>query len=187
MVDRLSKTAAAFSFLFILGCPPASSRVWKPSPEKLAQDYALITDTRSSGEFVLLQWFAPTLLNQSQAGATALAQMLKKYVVVMAVHARIDRVTGSFSIEDASSLQATNLQNKVLPPVAQASLPPTMIGALTAIETTFRQSIGNLGKGMKLFVFDSQGLDLCSKGRLSVSFAGEVYTWDTPLPGCPKA
>ncbi len=185
-IDRLWKIAAVYSFLFILGCFPASSRVWKPSPEKLAQEYALISDHRAAGEFILLQWFAPTLINQRRADLASFTQMLRQYIVVMVVHARLDEATGSFSFDEIPTLQATDQQNKALPPVSRESLPPTMVGALTGIESMFRQSVGNLGKGMKLFVFDSQGLDSCKKGRLSIPIADEIYTWDTPLPGCPQ-
>jgi hypothetical protein len=29
-------------------------------------------------------------------------------------------------------------------------------------------------------------VDSCKKGGMSIPFAAETYTWDTPFPSCPK-
>jgi hypothetical protein len=52
------------------------------------------------------------------------------------------------------------------------------------MEAMFRQSLGTFGQGMKVFVFDAAGVTSCKPGGLTVPFADETYTWQTPIPGC---
>ncbi len=84
------------------------------------------------------------------------------------------------------NLEVRDQGGKALTPVAKADLPPTNTAMLAALEAMFRQSIGAMGKGMKMFVFESGSIDACRKGQLSVPLASETYTWDTPFPGCDQ-
>jgi hypothetical protein len=111
--------------------------------------------------------------------------MLQKYVVVMAVHGHLDKPSGSFSFEDINTLQATDQAGKPLNLLARSDMPPAPTAVLAAIETMFRQSLGAMGNGMKMFVFDAGDVDSCKKGQLSIPYAAETYTWDTPFPSCP--
>jgi hypothetical protein len=42
-----------------------------------------------------------------------------------------------------------------------------------------------MGQGMRIFAFDNGGVHACSKGGISIPYDGEVYTYATPIPGCP--
>ena len=51
----------------------------------------------------------------------------------------------------------------------------------------FRQSLGAVGAGFRWFVFDGASVKSCTPGSgFSVQLANETYTYDTPIPGCPK-
>lgn len=171
--------------LSAIGFSTASARIWKATPEAIARDYATINDTRPDGKLVMLMWFVPTMVRPDTPGAATLTAVLQKYVVIMAVHGQLNKTMGSLSFDDVATLEAKDQSNKALAAVARKDLPPTTIGVLTVLETFFRQSLGAMGKGMKMFVFDSGSVDACKRGKLSVPLAGETYTWDTPIPGCP--
>jgi hypothetical protein len=182
-LPRMALLAAMF---VCIGLSPASSRVWKATPDKIAREYATINDTRADGELVLLMWFVPAMVRPDATGAAPLTAMLQKYVVLMAVHGQLDKATGSISFEDVNTLEARDQNEKPLALLARNDLPPTATAVLAAVETLFRQSLGAMGKGMKMFLFEAGTVDSCKKGELSVPFAGETYTWDTPIPGCAQ-
>jgi hypothetical protein len=177
--------AASAAALIALGLSPALSRAWKPTPIAIIRDYATINDTRPSGELILLLWFVPQMVPSNSTGSGIAAAMLQKYVVIIATHGHLESTAGTMSFEDIDGLNARDQAGKPLTPVARDDLPPTNIAMLAAVEGSMRQSFGALGKGMKMFVFDAGGVDSCKRGQLSVPFAGETYTWDTPFPGCP--
>jgi len=184
MNRRLALIVATAAMLSSLGLAPVSSRQWKATPDAIARDYASINDNRPNGEFVLIQWFVPQMVRPGNSGASALISMVRKNVVLMAVHGTLDKTTGTFSFQDIDALEARDRNGRTLNPIARDSLPPTNIGIITGMEASLRQSAGPMGKGMKLFIFDAAGVDSCGQGRLSVSLANETYTWDTPFPGC---
>lgn len=182
LTGKLVRIAALL--LCSLAITPVSSRQWKATPEAIARDYATINDTRPDGELILLIWFVPQMVRADAPGAGPMISMLHKTVVLMAVHGRLDRMSGTMSFEDINPLEAKDQNGRLLVPLVRDGLPPVTIGAVTAIETMLRQSLGSMGKGMKLFVYDSEGIDSCGNGRLSVSLANETYTWETPFAGC---
>jgi hypothetical protein len=102
----------------------------------------------------------------------------------MVIHAQLDKKTASFSFDDVGAPDVKDQSGKQLIAVAREELSPKTAGTLTVMETMFRQSFGAMGKGMKLFIFKPDGVSSCGKGGLSVGFAGETYTWETPIPGC---
>jgi hypothetical protein len=163
---------------------PALSRSWKPSPTALARDYVTINDTRPGSEIVMLMWFVPELVPPDSPNAATVKALLDKYVILMVVHAKLDKVTAKFSFEDVSTLQAEDRTGKPLTLMARNELPPAATGAVAIMEALFRQSLGTFGQGMKVFVFEAAGVTSCKAGGLSVRFAGETYTWQTPIPGC---
>jgi hypothetical protein len=171
-VTRIVLAAAIAS----VSLSPASSRVWKTTPQGLARDYAGIVDTRT-GETVSIMWFVPQMV---QANAAALKAMTEKYVVLVVTHSKVDKLTGLNSYEDFSALEPKDQTGKALTPVVKENLPPTSAALLAGFEASFRQS----SKGAKIFVFDRGDVDSCKQGQLSVSVAGENYTWETPFPGC---
>jgi hypothetical protein len=88
------------------------------------------------------------------------------------------------SFDDTDTLEALDGGNKPLAIVPRNELPPAAIGNLSAFEASFRQSLGPLGAGVKFFTFDAGTVRACEKGGISIPFAGETYTWETPFPGC---
>lgn len=165
---------------------PALSRAWKPTPLSLARDYVLINDTRPGGEIVLLMWFVPELLPPEVPNAATVKALLDKYVILTVVHAALDKVTAKMSFDDVNTLQAEDRSGKPLSLITGDELPPTARAAVTMMEAMFRQSLGAFGQGMKVFVFDAAGVTSCKPGGLTVPFAGETYTWQTPIPGCAR-
>jgi hypothetical protein len=160
--------------------------MWKASPDSMARDYATINDTRPGSELVMLMWFVPEMIRPDAPGAAILGATLQKYVVLLAVHGQLDKMTGSISFEDVNTLEAKDQTGKLLTAAPRNDLPPTTTAILAAAETLFRQSLGAMGKGMKMFVFDAGAVDSCKKGELAVPFEGDTYTWNTPFPGCPQ-
>jgi hypothetical protein len=186
LIRHLALILAAAVTLSSLETAPATARQWKATPEAIARDYATINDARPDGELLVLMWFVPQMIPPNSPGAEAVTTMLRKYVVVMAVHGRLDSLTLKASFEDIIALQASDQNGRALTPIAKDDLPPVTVAMLTAVEALFRRVVGAMGNGMKLFVFDGAGIDSCSKGRLSIPLADETYTWDTPFPGCQQ-
>jgi hypothetical protein len=183
---RLFGTALIAAVISVVAVSTASSRMWKATPDAIARDYAIINDTRGGGEVVVLMWFVPTMVRSDMSGAANLAATLQKYVVVMVVHGRLDKASGTLFFEDIDTLEARDQAGRELNLLARNDMPPAPTAVLAAVETLFRQSLGALGKGAKMFVFDAGDVDSCKKGGMSISYAGENYTWDTPFPSCPK-
>jgi len=183
---RLFGTALITAVLSVVAVSAVSSRNWKATPDAIARDYATINDARPGGELILLMWFVPTMVRTDMSGAANLMATLQKYVVVMAVHGRLDKASGTFSFDDIDTLQARDQAGRPLNLLAGSAMPPAPTAVLAAVESMFRQSLGAMGKGMKMFVFEAGDVDSCKKGGMSIPYAGETYTWDTPFPSCPK-
>lgn len=166
------------------GLSAASSRIWKATPQAISRDYVTIQDNRGQGDLVFLIWFVPQMLPPDSAGGPVAASILDKYAVISLAHGHFDLKSGAVSFDEIDALQARDQSEKPLKPVERDALPPAAAGMLVAMETVFRQSLGALGKGTRTFVFDGGSVRSCGKGRLAVLFAGETYTWDTPIPGC---
>ena len=159
--------------------PSASSRPWKPTPAQIAGDYAQINHAKSSSDFVNIRWWAaPTVVL-----GTPFAQMLQKYIVISVVHFHTGQ-GGAISVDDIDTLEARDSNDKPLTLVPRTELLPSEVGMISGIEASFRQSTGRIGDGTKFFIFDAKAIHACEKGRVSVPFAGETYTWETPFPGC---
>lgn len=43
-----------------------------------------------------------------------------------------------------------------------------------------------MGQGTHWFVFEANNVHSCGVGGLAVPYDGELYTYQTPIPGCPK-
>jgi hypothetical protein len=187
----LTKLLKLFAVVTAIHCciapNPASSRQWKPTPEALARDYATINDVKANGDLTLLLWFVPQMVPSGTAGADIVADMARKNVVLMVVRGHIDKTTGTLSFDDLQSLDARDQDGKALTAIVRDKLPPTNVAIVSSMEAMLRQSMGAMGKGMKMFVFDSTGLDSCGRGRLQVLLGGETYTWDTPFPTCAQS
>jgi hypothetical protein len=184
---KVVATAVLAALLLSTSLMPASSRLWKPTPSRLAGDYAMINDSRPAGDLLLLMWFAPPMVRPEQPNAMQIRALLERYVFLSVAHARLDKTTGTISAENIDALEARDASGKPLTPVTRSNMSPTTAGTVTVIEKMFEQSLGAMGGGMKMFVFEPGDLGACKKGQLSVPFADETYTWDTPFPGCDVA
>jgi hypothetical protein len=158
------------------------SRPWKPTPTQMASDYAQIFDNRNK-EIVFLRWWAPPT---AQSGTT-FAEIVEKYVLISVGHGHVNQPQGSMSFDSTDTLEARDSEGKPLVLIPKKDQPPTLIGAVSAMEATLRQSFGRLGDGVQFFVFNAGTVRACQKGKLSVLYANETYTWDTPFPGCNVA
>jgi hypothetical protein len=185
MTIRPSMAVALVALLLACAASaPAWPRIWKGSPHELARDYVTITDVRTNGELITLLWFVPAMIEPEAPGGAVIKPLLDKYLVMAAIHAKLDRTTGTFSFDDIGTLEAKDQTGKPLTLIARSDLPPTMTGVIAALGAIFRKSLGALGEGTKVFVFDADGVNSCKPGGLTVPFAGENYTWQTPVPGC---
>ena len=168
----------------------SEARQWKTTPLAEAQDYAVIIDSRPvSNEQVILLWLSPQIIPDSTPNVQLVKDLLNKYLVIGVVDAalhtdgtiafsQIDPPAMSFSTQGSNS-------PSLVPAIAQSSLPPTMLGAMTGMQAVFTQSLGKFGSGIKWFYFDGSAVDTCKAGRLSIPAASETYTYDLPLPNCP--
>ena len=162
---------------------PANSRTWSHNPNNLAQDYVTINDNRGNGDVVLLFWIAPALIPEGPS-TQAVRQMLDKYIVIGVVHAHASK-DGTITFDRVTTLEASNKNGNALSTLDTNTMPPSVVGALASIQSLFGRSMGNFGQGIQWFALDGGETHTCTKGGFSVKFAGENYTYDTPIPGCP--
>jgi hypothetical protein len=178
----ISRCCGTLLLLMALGMPSWSSfsRPWKPSPAQMAADYSQITDNRSDTEVVQLRWWAPP----AEQSNTPSAAILKRYVLISVSHAHLNQTEGSMSFDSVDTLEARDSQGKPLVLIPKNYHPPALIAVVSGMEAFFRQSLGRFGEGFQVFVFNPGAVRACEKGRLSVLYASETYTWDTPFPHC---
>jgi hypothetical protein len=81
-------------------------------------------------------------------------------------------------------LQIKDANGKPLTLLEGDKLPSDASQLVTAMGGTMKQALGAMGQGMRIFVYDNGGVHACAKGGLSIPYNGEVYTYDTPFPGC---
>ncbi len=94
--------------------------------------------------------------------------------------------TGTLSFSPIDTLNANDADGAPLKHMTPNEVPPTLTGLLAALQAGLAQSLGPMGQGIHWFVFDGGGVHSCGKGGFSVPFDGETYTYETPIPGCPK-
>jgi hypothetical protein len=158
------------------------SRQWKPTPVQLAGDYAAIAHNKSNTDFINIRWWAePTVMP-----GTPLAELLHRYILISVVHFHVNPPVGTMTTDDIDTLEVRDSSGMPLTAIPRNALPPGAIATLTGFEASFRQSLGRLGEGTKFFIFDAGAVRACETGGISVPFAGETYTWETPFPGCSK-
>ena len=169
------------TFFSALGLGNVEARAWKPQGLALAQDYSVITDVRPSHDIITVLWFAPPLAPSSP---TAQA-VLDRYIIIGASHVKQDTVSGQMESTPLDTIQVSDSDEKPLTLLEGDKIPPTVSGVISGMGGVMRQSMGVVGTGMRFFAYESGSVHACSKGRLSISYVGETYTYDTPMPGCP--
>jgi hypothetical protein len=171
--------AAALAVGLAFGLTAADARQWNPTPQALAQDYLQILHMKPGGEVVMVQWFAPPMV----AAQPEAAELLDKYVLIAVVHARLGP-GGTMLFDDIPPLKATDGDGTPLKLLTGGDIPKNVAQGVQALNGMLKQSIGAMGQGMKFFVFEPGAVKACGKGKLSIPYAGETYTYDTPIPGC---
>lgn len=175
------KKTAALAVLLMLALLPASARPWNPKGATLAQDYAVIVDSRSSRDLVEVFWMAWPMIDGT---SPVVREALDRYVIVGLSHGRSD-AGGQMVFDKEEGAEAASLDGTALKAIAPDQYPPAVAAAVAAMGSFMRQSMGAMGEGMKYMAFESGAVRACEKGRLSLRYAGETYTYDTPFPGCP--
>jgi hypothetical protein len=167
------------SLILLLPAAPSSARLWKPTPEQLAADYVSLTHVKGMEGRVILNWMAAPLVT-----APGMKPVLEKYIVVNIAHARQTNV-GAVTWDDIEGVQASDGNGQALKEVPSDALPPMLVGMIAASKATMRQN--TQGRGSIYWgVWEAGSVSACQKGRLVVSYDGEAYSFDTPLPGCGK-
>jgi hypothetical protein len=159
---------------------PAIARLWKPTPLQLAQDYTLINHNKGDEGRVIIQWMAsPTVT------PLTLRQTLDKYVVVGITHTR-GGVGGVVTWDDIEGVQAADTAGQPLKELPSDAVPPALISLFGAMEATMNRASQGKAK-VRWYVFEPAQVAACAPGKLSVTYDGETYTFDTPIPGCAKS
>ena len=199
----------ALTAVLVLAAPAEAARPWKPapqteasstkSPQEQAQDYVHIMDGRSSDEFVSVQWLVPPAMSNSPE----LKTLLDKYVIVGVAHFFMSK-TATAQPSPATTLEAQDGKGNRLTSVPEEKLPADILIFIDKLNDRIRnapgpteQELAQMPDGaarvialmrgaMRFFVFENGGVHACEKGRLVIPYEGENYTFDTPIPGCPK-
>jgi hypothetical protein len=172
--------ALVSALLIALLATPAGARLWKPTPEQVTADYVTITHNKGAEGRVILGWMTSLVVP-----SVALKQILDKYVVVSIMHTR-QAPGGPVTWDDVQGVQLSDGNGQPLKEVQTDAVPPMLVGLIAASDATMRQN--SLGKGkVSWTVWEAGSVAVCQKGRLVVNYDGEAYSFDTPLPGCPKS
>jgi hypothetical protein len=91
---------------------------------------------------------------------------------------------GLFTFAPISTISAS-VDRKPLHLLTATDTPPSVAGFLTVMQTGMTRAAGQIGAGLHWFAFDA-GFRACGSGELSIPYDGEVYTYEAPIPGCPK-
>jgi hypothetical protein len=157
----------------------ASARDWHPTPSSLATDYTQITDATDK-RLVFLWWISTPEMSEPE-----LVPILEKYFILGVARADISPAADvTFTDFEAPSVLGTD--GKALKLVKEEDHPPGVVAVLAGLKSVMVKAIGPMGKGMKLLVYETGTVNACKPGKVSIPFGGEVYTYDTPIPGCPK-
>ena len=171
--------ALVSALLIALLATPAGARLGKPTPEQVTADYVTVTHNKGTEGRVILGWMTSLMVP-----SVAMKQVLDKYVVVSIIHTR-QAPGGPVTWDDVQGVQLSDGNGQPLKEVQTDAIPPMLVGLIAASDATMRQN--SLGKGKVAWsVWEAGSIAACQKGRLVVNYDGEAYSFDTPLPGCPK-
>lgn len=164
-----------------LGALSAQARPWKPTSNALALDYSQIVHTRTARDVVLVWWQVAEIL---PVASEQQREFLDKYTIVGIVHGHT-AIGGVITFDVVGGVQASDGDGNALAPLAGDSIPPAAQGVLVALQGALQKSLGPMGQGFHWFVFEAGAVHSCEQGGLSISYDGETYTYETPIPGCP--
>jgi hypothetical protein len=176
------------TFLLLSGLllvTPASARQWSPDAKAAALDYTQILHSKGGGsEIVFLWWVVPETFPASPNSQPVL-DALSRYVILGIAHGH-SNPGAPMSFDNIADLRIADSTSRSISALGTNLIPPEAAQALGSVRTLAQQSLGPIGQGMRWFVFDGSTIHSCAAGKMSVPFAGETYTYDTPIPGCGK-
>ena len=168
--------------LVVMVSGSAGARQWNTTPVNLAIDYAQIIDQRAEGEFVMLTWLPPEMLEDEAEFRTARA-VLSEYFVITAVRTKVSP-SGQYTFPNTEAVVLLSENNRKLVATPETELPPSASEVINTLGSMMALGLGPMGEGMKLFVFKDTGINSCGDGEFWVLFADEKYDCQTPIPGC---
>ena len=167
--------ALAFVLVPLILAAPASARLWKPTPQQQVADYLSIRHDKSDGS-VAIAWMASPLV------VVTAKPVMEKYVVIQVVRTRRGP-DGTTAWDDVQGVQVSDGAGNALKDVSADQMPPLLVGMIATTEATLRQA--SQGKGKAYWgVYEAGTVNACQRGKLNVTFEGETYNFDTPVPGC---
>jgi hypothetical protein len=169
----------ALGLALLVLAAPAGARLWKPTPQQVAVDYTVINHNKGAEGRVIISWMASTLMT-----APTMKQLVDKYVVLSIVHTR-QGIGGTTDWDDVQGVQVTDGKGQALKELTGDAIPPSLVGVTAGIDAGMRQSTQGKGKA-HWAIYESGPVNACQPGQLVVSYDGESYTFDTPMPGCAK-
>ncbi len=169
------------SLVLLSFAAPVSSRSWKQDAKAVAQDYSQILHNKGNGDLLMVWWLVPQIVPTSPQAQ----QVLDNYVIIGIGQTHV-APNGAMTFPVIDALGANDANGRALKFLAANDIPPAVTGLLAASQAALGQSLGAMGQGFRWFVFEAGGVHACAPGGLSIPFAGETYTYETPIPGCPK-
>ncbi len=103
-------------------------------------------------------------------------------MVVGIVHYKVN-ASGDFLFEEISKI-SVEANSKNYKPLPDEGVNPVVSSVVAFLEKSISRGLGRLGAGSKFFVFDTEAIDSCNKGAVTVNYLKERYEFKTPLPGC---
>jgi hypothetical protein len=178
-VMRALAFVSASGLALLVVATSVQARLWKPTPEQLALDYATINHNKGAEGRVLLGWMASPVVP-----SPTVKSLLEKYVVLSIVHTR-QAPGGPVTWDDIQGVQVADGNGQPLKEVVADAIPPALVGLIAGSDAVMRQSTQGKGK-IYWSVWEAGSVNACQRGKLVVTYDGEAYSYDTPLPGCPK-
>jgi len=175
--DTFLASIPAFAMLLLGVAAPASARLWQPTPQQQTADYLNITHNKA-GETIAISWTASPLVS-----APTMKPVLDKYVVLSIAH--IHRTPDGTTLwDDVQGVQVRDGAGQALKEVPSDQVSPVLVGVIASAEAITRQA--SQGKSKVYWsVWEAGAVNACQRGKLVVSYNGENYSFDTPIPGCP--
>ena len=181
---KVVRRAGCVSLAVLALLSTASARQWNPDSRGSALDYTQILHAKTGGEIVVVWWVVPEAF-PGDSNTQVLKDVLGRYVVIGVANGR-PTPNGAMGFSPILDLKVSDESGRQLSPLPSNITPPELSQAMGAVQGIARQSLGAIGQGMRFFTFDGSTIHSCMAGKLTVPFGGETYTYDTPIPGCPK-
>ena len=177
---------------------PTTGREWKSKPKSAAADYLTISDKRPTGDGIFIIWLAQPILEGAFPKMPELKDALDHYVVLGTMH--MQKRDGNIAIDETETPVAQDAQGTALTLLPAQRLPPELNMLEAMLQFGLRRSLTQrtgsdasdtkeklddlIRRGFRFFVFDTGTVHACTAGKLQVRYAGETYSYDTPVPGC---